>query len=129
MKNTKNNRMNVTERTQKRADELKREEILKDNLKELDSVMHVICFNTTSRTLTSIVREALFNLAMKYDQLNWADKMLTTNAFQRLIEVASEINKNMPEFKYESAMDITDSTKTIVGGSPLGSCMSRCMMT
>ena len=124
MKNTKNNRMNVTERTQK--------EILKDNLKELDSVMHVICFNTTSRTLTSIAREALINLAMKnckYDQLNWADKMLTTNAFQRLIEVASEINKNMPEFKYESAMDITDSTKTIVGGSPLGSCMSRCMMT
>merc|ERR1719244_1619733 len=29
------------------------------------------------------------------------------------MEVASEIN--MPEFKYESAMDITDSTKTIVG--------------
>ena len=114
MWNTKNNRMNVTERTQKRADELKREEILKDNLKELDSVMHVICFNTTSRTLTSIVREALFNLAMKYDQLNWADKMLTTNASQRQIEVASEII--MPEFKYESAMDITDSTKTIVGG-------------
>ena len=130
MKNTKNNRMNVTERTQKRAEELKRKEILKDNLKELDSVMHVICFNTTSRTLTSIAREALINMAMKnckYDQLNWADKMLTTNAFQRLIEVASEIN--MPEFKYESAMDITDSTKTIVGGSPLGSCMSRCMMT
>ena len=77
--------------------------------------MHVICFNTTSRTLTSIAREALINMAMKnckYDQLNWADKMLTTDAFQRLMEVASEIN--MPEFKYESAMDITESTKTIV---------------
>jgi len=116
MKNTKNNRMNVTERKQKRADELKREEILKENSKELDSMMHVICFNTTSRTLTAIAREALINLIMKnckYEQLNWAEKMLKTDAYQRLMEVASEIN--MPEFKYESAMDITDSTKTIVG--------------
>eukprot|EP00090_Calanus_glacialis_P004732 TRINITY_DN13559_c0_g1_i1.p1 TRINITY_DN13559_c0_g1~~TRINITY_DN13559_c0_g1_i1.p1 ORF type:complete len:1002 (-),score=408.50 TRINITY_DN13559_c0_g1_i1:92-3097(-) len=116
LKNTKNNRMNVTERKQKRADELQREEILKANSKELDSIMHVICFNTTSRTLTAIAREALINLIMKnckYDQLNWADKMLTTDSYQRLMEVASEIN--MPEFKYESAMDITDSTKTIVG--------------
>jgi hypothetical protein len=43
---------------------------------------------------------------------NGLTKMLTTGAYQRLIEVASEIN--MPEFKYESAMDITESTKTIV---------------
>ena len=33
------------------------EEILKGNSKELDSIMHVICFNTTSRTLTAIARE------------------------------------------------------------------------
>lgn len=114
MKNTKNNRMNVTERKQKRADELKREEI--ENSKELDAMMHVICFNTNSRTLTAIAREALINLIMKnckYEQLNWAEKMLKTDAYQRLMEVAAEIN--MPEFKYESAMDITDSTKTIVG--------------
>jgi len=115
-KNTKSNRMNVTERKQKRADEVQREEILKENSKELDSIMHVICFNTTSRTLTAVAREALINLIMKnckWEQLNWADKMLKTDAYQRLMEVASELN--MPEFKYESAMDITDSTKTIVG--------------
>ena len=90
--------------------------VIKANSKELDSIMHVICFNTTSRTLTTIAREALINLIMKnckYEQLNWADKMLDTDAYQRLMKVASEIN--MPEFKYESAMDITDSTKTIVG--------------
>lgn len=90
--------------------------VIKANSKELDSIMHVICFNTTSRTLTAIAREALINLIMKnckYEQLNWANKMLATDSYQRLMEVASEIN--MPEFKYESAMDITDSTKTIVG--------------
>jgi len=116
LKNNKNNRMNVTERKQKRADEVRREEILKENSRELDSIMSVICFNTTSRTLTALAREALINMIMKnckWDQLNWAEKMLTTDAYQRLMEVASELN--LPEFKYESAMDITDSTKTIVG--------------
>jgi len=115
-KATKNSRMNVTERKQKRADELKREEVLKENAKELDSMMHVICYNITSRTITAIAREALINLIMKnckWEQLNWAEKMLRTDGYQRLMEVASEIN--MPEFKYESAMEITDSTKTIVG--------------
>ena len=72
-------------------------------------MMYVICFNTTSRTLTTIAREDLINLIMKNCKLNRADKMLTTDAYQRLMEVASEIN--MPE----SAMDITASTKTIVG--------------
>ena len=75
--------------------------------------MHVICFNTTSRTLTAIAREALINLIMKnckYDQLDWAVKMLTTDANQRLMRKLL-----LPVFKYESAMDITDSTKTIVG--------------
>ena len=114
-KNTKV-RMGVTERHQKRDDELLREKIMKENSKELDSMMHVICYNTTSRRLTSVAREALVNLIMKnckYEQLNWAEKMLKTDAYVRLLEVASELNH--PEFKYESAMDITDSTKTIVG--------------
>merc|ERR1719394_2286368 len=86
------------------------------NSKELDSMMHVICFNTTSRRLTAVAREALVNLIMKnckYEQLNWAEKMLKTDAYYRLLEVASEMNN--PEFKYESAMEITESTKTIVG--------------
>lgn len=109
-------RLGVTERHQRRDDELKRQQIMKDNSKELDSMMHVICFNTTSRRLTAVAREALVNLIMKnckYEQLNWAEKMLKTDAYYRLLEVASEMNN--PEFKYESAMEITESTKTIVG--------------
>ena len=65
--------------------------------------MHVVCFNTTSRTLTALAREALVNLIMKnckWEQLNWAEKMLKTDAYQRLMDVASEVN--MPEFRYHS---------------------------
>merc|ERR1712004_231935 len=100
----------------KRDDELEREEVCKANAVELDSIMHVVCFNVTSRTITPIAREALINLIMKnckWEQLNWAERMFKTDAYHRLMEVASVVN--MPEYKYESSIDITDSTKTIVG--------------
>ena len=77
-------RLGVTERHQKRDDEVRRQEIMKENSKELDSMMHVICFNTTSRRLTAVAREALVNLIMKnckYEQLNWAEKLLKTDAY------------------------------------------------
>jgi hypothetical protein len=47
-------------------------------------------------------RDALINLIMKncpYDQLDWAEKMLKTDAYHRLMEVASELN--MEEFRYQ----------------------------
>ena len=83
---------------------------------QLDSIMHVVCFNTTSRTLTALAREALVNLIMKnckWEQLNWAEEMLKTDAYQRLMDVASKVN--MPEFRYKPVTGISDSTKTIVG--------------
>ena len=63
-------------------------------------MMHVIFFNTTSRRLTAVAREVMVNLIMKnskYEQLNWAEKMLKTDAYSRLLEVASELN--CPKFK------------------------------
>ena len=45
-------------------------------------------------------RDALINMIMKncpFDQLNWAEKMLETDSYSRLMEVASEISH--PDFK------------------------------
>jgi len=109
-------KMSKEERKAMRMDELKREEIIKDNKLELSSIMKTICFNTTSRTLTGEARDALINIIMKncqYDQLNWAEQMLEGDSYYRLMEVASELDTE--EYKYESNMDITDSTRTIVG--------------
>ena len=47
----------------------------------------------------------------RYDELNWAELCLKTDAYQRLMEVASE----MTQFKHESSMEITDNTRTVVG--------------
>merc|ERR1711963_325836 len=46
-------KMSNEARKQARMDEEKREEIMKDNAKELYGIMHVICHNTVSRTITT----------------------------------------------------------------------------
>ena len=70
--------------------------------------------------LTGEARDAVIQLIMKnckVDELGWAEKMLKTDAYERLMEVASE----MTEYKHESSMEITDNTRTVVGV-----CMAFC---
>ncbi len=64
--------------------------------------------------LSGEARDAVIELIMKnckYEELAWAEKMLKTDAYNRLMEVASEMN----EYKHESSMEITDNTRTVVG--------------
>ena len=42
---------------------------------------------------------------------DWAALLLKTDAYQRMMEVASE----MTEYKHESSMEITDNTRSVVG--------------
>lgn len=113
-KRKKGRNMTSSERKWCNAEETRRHELMRSNGKELTSMMHVITFNTVSRTITPLARNALVELIMnncKYDALNWAELGLKTDTYQRLMEVASE----MKDFKHESSMDIDDRTKTIVG--------------
>ena len=107
-------KMSNDERKQMRKDEQSREEFMKENGKELNAIMHVITFNTVSRTLTGMARDSLLNLIIancSWDKMKWAERMLKTDAYNRLMEVASELS----HYKHESAMEITDSTNTIAG--------------
>jgi hypothetical protein len=104
------------ERKLMRQNEEMREQVMKDNAKELNAMMHVITFNTVSRTITGKARDALLNLIMTncpWDRMMWAEKMLKTDAYYRLMEVASELATD--HYKHESAMEVTESTNTIVG--------------
>ena len=109
-------KMTNEERKQLRQNEEMREQVMKDNAKELNAMMHVITFNTVSRTISGKARDALVNLIMvncPWDRMMWAEKMLKTDAYCRLMEVASELSSD--HYKHESAMEITESTNTIVG--------------
>ena len=113
-KKKKGRNMSAAERKWCIAEEKRRHELMRGNSKELTSMMHVITYNTVSRTITGQARNALIELIMnncKYDALNWAELCLKTDAYQRLMEVASE----MLEFKHESSMEITDRTRSVVG--------------
>merc|ERR1719295_1267174 len=98
----------------KMSDEERREEIMKENARELHAIFHVVCHNSISRTITGEARDAIINLIMTncpWDRMAWAEKMLKTDFYSRLMEVASELT----HYKHESAMEITDSTNTVVG--------------
>lgn len=82
--------------------------------KELTSIFNVLIFNLTSRTITGHARDAIVELIMKnckYDELNWAEMMLKTDGYERLMEIASE----MTEYRHESSMEITDNSRAKVG--------------
>lgn len=87
-------------------------ELLEKYQKEIDTTMSCLVFSTTSRTMTGLSRDAIIELIMRnvhYDALVWAEKLVEKRGLQRLMEVASELE----EYKYESAMNITESTRTV----------------
>jgi len=58
-------KMSSETRKQVVRDEQRRLELIKANGKEITSIMHVIAYNTTSRTITGEARDALIELIMK----------------------------------------------------------------
>ncbi|CAB0034017.1 unnamed protein product [Trichogramma brassicae] len=80
--------------------------------KEIDTILSSLLFCTTNRTFTGEGRDAVIEIIMRnihYDALNWAERLVELGGLQRLMEVASELE----EYKYESAMNITSSTRTV----------------
>ncbi|KAL6433119.1 hypothetical protein ACFW04_006404 [Cataglyphis niger] len=80
--------------------------------KEIDTILSCLLYSVTNRTITGLARDAIIELIMRnihYTALDWAERLVELRGLQRLMEVASE----MEEYKYESSMDITSSTRTI----------------
>jgi hypothetical protein len=71
-------KMSSETRKQVVRDEQRRLELIKANGKEITSIMHVIAYNTTSRTITGEARDALIELIMK----NGAWDELVVKAFR-----------------------------------------------
>nr|CAD7437615.1 unnamed protein product [Timema bartmani] len=94
-------------------------EFCEQNKKEIDTLITCLIYSSTSRTLSGLGRDAIIELLTKnchYTTLNWAEQLVEIRGLQRLMEVASELQ----EYKYESAMEITPSTRAIVSV-----CLSR----
>ncbi|KAK1127770.1 hypothetical protein K0M31_003256 [Melipona bicolor] len=80
--------------------------------KEIDTILSCLLYSVTNRTISGLARDAIIELIMRnihYTALNWAERLVELHGLQRLMEVASELE----EYKYESSMEITSSTRTV----------------
>ncbi|XP_047538190.1 protein unc-45 homolog B [Vanessa atalanta] len=86
---------------------------------EIDTLLTCLTYSITNRVITGKARDAIIELVMRnchYSTLNWAERFVEIRGLQRLLEVCSELE----EYKYESAMNISESSRTIAAA-----CLAR----
>lgn len=79
---------------------------------EIDTLLTCLACSITNRVITGMARDAIMELLIRnihYTTLNWAERLVEINGVERLLEVTSEIE----EYKYESCMEVTQSSRTI----------------
>ncbi|KAJ8954660.1 hypothetical protein NQ314_007060 [Rhamnusium bicolor] len=89
-----------------------KQELIDKNKKYIDTLLSCLVYSVNNRAITGLARDAIIELLIRnvhYTQLNWATELIDMGGIERLMECASELE----EFKYESAMNITKSTRTI----------------
>lgn len=87
-------------------------DLVEKNKKNIDIILTCLVYSVNNRVISGLARDAIIELIMRnihYDQLNWAEQLVEIGGITRLMECASELE----EYKYESAMNITPSTRTI----------------
>ncbi|XP_063540914.1 protein unc-45 homolog B [Cydia strobilella] len=86
---------------------------------EIDTLLSCLTYSITNRVITGEARDAIMELIMRnchYTAINWAERFVEIKGLERLLEVCSELE----EYKYESAMNITNSSRTIAAA-----CLAR----
>lgn len=96
----------------KSKDQKPHPKLLEENKTEIDTLLTCLLYGCTSRSISGLARDALIQLISRnvhYKAISWAEQLVKIKGLQRLMEVGSELQ----EYKYESSMEITDSTRTI----------------
>lgn len=88
------------------------QQLIDKNQKDIDTILTCLVCSVNNTAISGLARDAIIELLMRnvhYTQLNWAEKLLEIGGLARLMECTSELE----EYNYESAMNITSSTRTI----------------
>lgn len=88
------------------------QQLVEDNKGEIDTLLTCLVYASTDRTITGEARDAVVELLTRnvhYKTLNWAERLVEIRGLIRLMDICSELE----EYKYESAMPITPSSRTI----------------
>jgi len=87
-------------------------ELCSKNNREIDTLLTCLVYSITDRTISGAARDGVIELITRnvhYTALEWAERLVEIRGLCRLLEVCSEL----ADYKYESAMNITDSSSTI----------------
>lgn len=102
-----------------KPDSKPKQELCEKYKQDIDTLLSCLVYSVNNRAISGLARDAIIELIMKnvhYTSLNWAERLVDIGGVQRLMECTSELE----EYKYESAMNITPSTRTIAAV-----CLSR----
>ncbi|GAB0093021.1 Protein unc-45 homolog B [Sergentomyia squamirostris] len=87
-------------------------ELCDQHQKEIDTLLSCLLYSVTNPTISGLARDAIIQLITRnvhYTTLSWAERLVELRGLWRMLEVCSELE----EYKYESAMNITPSSRTI----------------
>lgn len=88
------------------------QKLIDENKKEIDTLLTCLVYSITNPSISGEARDAISELIIRnvhYNALNWAERFVEIRGLTRLMTVCSELE----EYKYESAMAITPSSRTI----------------
>uniref|UniRef100_A0A1Q3FNV7 Protein unc-45 homolog B n=1 Tax=Culex tarsalis TaxID=7177 RepID=A0A1Q3FNV7_CULTA len=87
-------------------------EMVENNKQLIDTLLTCLVYSITERTISGLARDAIMELVIRnvhYKTIDWAERLVEMKGLLSLMEVCSELE----EYKYESAMNITPSSRTI----------------
>lgn len=82
------------------------------NKQEIDTLLTCLTVSVNNATISGLARDSIVEMLTRnvhHTALNWAERLVEIRGLHRLMEVCSELE----EYKYESAMNITSSSRTI----------------
>lgn len=104
--------LNVFSGLENKVDSKPIQSLCDENKAEIDTLLTCMVYSITNRTISGQARDAIIELLTRnihHTTLNWAERLVEIRGLSRLMDVCSELE----EYKYESAMDITPSSRTI----------------
>lgn len=87
-------------------------ELCEANKQEIDTLLTCLTYSITNPMISGLARDAIVEMLTRnvhHTALNWAERLVEIRGLSRLMEVCSELE----EYHYESAMNITASSRTI----------------
>ncbi|EFA05696.1 protein unc-45 homolog B [Tribolium castaneum] len=111
--------LNIFSGMDNKTDSKPDQELVQKNKKDIDMILTCLVYSINNQAISGLARDAIIELLTRnihYTALNWAEQLVEIGGVSRLMECASELE----EYKYESAMNITPSTRTIAAV-----CLSR----